>query len=106
MFFRALSNSTRFGIIQLLRKGPKSVTEICSELGFEQSRVSHNLKSLVACGFVHCAWKGKNRIYSLDRKHILPILRNMDRHIEKYGKRLDECGVLKGKKTCKFVKEV
>ncbi len=107
MFFRAFSNETRFGIIRLLKEsGPKSVNVICRELGFEQSRVSHNLKSLVACGFVYCEWKGKNKIYALDEKHIVPILRNIDRHIEKYDKRLENCGILKGRKTCKFAGDV
>jgi DNA-binding transcriptional ArsR family regulator len=102
-----LSNETRFKIIELLRaKGPKSVNEICSELGFEQSRVSHNLKGLLACGFVHREWKGKNKIYSLDRHHIVPILKNVDRHIEKYRERLENCGIMKGKKRCEYVEEV
>jgi len=106
MFFRALSNGTRFGIIRLLkRKGPRSVTMICRELGFEQSRVSHNLRSLVACGFVHSEWKGKNKVYSLDEKHIVPMLENIDRHIARYGKRLEECNVLRGRGACQFEKE-
>lgn len=107
MFFRAFSNETRFKIISLLRKnGPQSVNDICKKLGFEQSRVSHNLKSLVACGFVHRHWEGKKRIYLLDKKYIVPILCNMDKHIKKYSIRLDNCGVLKGKKSCQFVREV
>jgi DNA-binding transcriptional ArsR family regulator len=107
MFFKALSNETRFEIIKLLKeRGAKSVNDICRELGFEQSRVSHNLKSLVACGFAHCKWKGKNKIYSLDPDHIIPILNNIDKHIERYKERLEKCRVLRGKKTCQFVREV
>lgn len=106
LFFKAFSNSTRFKIITLLRQGPKNVTQICKKSGFEQSRVSHNLKALEACGFVHAMWNGKNKIYSLDKRHIVPILRNIDQHIGKYSKRLEECGVLKGGKICQFVREV
>lgn len=102
LFFKAFSNNTRFEIIKLLRKGQKSVTGISKGLGFEQSRVSHNLKCLEACGFVTSKWKGKNKIYSLDKKHIIPILDNIDKHIERYSKRLECCGILKGKKTCKW----
>jgi len=97
LFFKAFSNNTRFEIIRLLKKGPKSVTEICKELGFEQSRVSHNLKCLENCGFVSSKRNGKNKIYSLDKKHILPILENIDKHIERYNKRLESCGILRGK---------
>ncbi len=103
LFFKAFSNKTRFEIIKLLRKKPKTVTEICKELKFEQSRVSHNLKCLEACGFVSSKWDGKNKIYSLDKKHIIPILNNIDKHISKYSKRLECCGVLKSK-SCGIIK--
>ncbi len=102
LFFRAFSNNTRFEIIKLLRKDSKNVSEICKEVGFEQSRVSHNLKCLEACGFVNSEWKGKNKIYSLDKKHIIPILDNIDKHIAGYSKRLKSCGVLKNK-SCELI---
>lgn len=98
LFFKAFSNKTRFEIIKLLRKSPKHVSDICKELGFEQSRVSHNLKCLVDCGFVNNRYEGKNRVYSLDEKYIMPILKNIDAHIKHYNKRLRTCGVLKGNK--------
>lgn len=94
LFFHSFSNSTRLEIIKLLRKSPKHVSDICKELGFEQSRVSHNLKCLVDCGFVSAKRNGKNNVYSLDGKHIVPILNNIDDHIEKYNKRLRACGLL------------
>ncbi len=94
LFFKAFSNKTRFEIIRLLRNGPKNVTGISLELGFEQSRVSHNLKCLENCGFVNLEWDGKHRIYSLDEEHIVPILEGIDKHIDKYNKRLECCGVL------------
>ncbi len=103
LFFKAFSNKTRFEIIRLLRKGQKSVTEICKELKFEQSRVSHNLRCLEACGFVSSKWHGKKKIYSLDKKHIMPILSNMEKHIERYKKRLECCGILKSK-SCGIIK--
>lgn len=102
MFFKAFSNKTRFEIIQILRKGPRNVTEICKDLGFEQSRVSHNLKCLVACGFVYSRQEGKNRVYSLDEKYTLPILKNIDKHLRRYSERLEVCGILEGRKTCRW----
>ena len=95
LFLKALSNNTRFEIIKLLRKSPKHVSDICKELGFEQSRISHNLRCLIDCGFVNVKWSGKNRVYSLDAKHIVPILNNIDEHIQQYNKRLITCGVIK-----------
>ena len=95
LFFKAFSNKTRFEIIKLLKRGSLNVTDICRKSGFEQSRVSHNLKCLEDCGFVISEWNGKNKVYSLDKQHILPILNNVDQHINEYNKRLKVCGVLK-----------
>ena len=101
LFFKALSNKTRFEIVQLLRKGPLDVTSISSELGFEQSRVSHNLKCLEDCGFVSANRNKKNKVYSLDEEHIMPLLDEVEKHIEKYEERLKSCGVLKEKSNRK-----
>lgn len=95
LFFKAFSNETRFWIVRLLRKGPRCVTEICEELDFEQSRVSHNLRCLENCGFVTATQDGKKKVYSLDEKTILPMLELIDEHIEKYNNHLHECGILK-----------
>ncbi|MBI2583519.1 MAG: winged helix-turn-helix transcriptional regulator [Candidatus Aenigmarchaeota archaeon] len=95
LFIRAFSSKTRLDIIKHLSKKGASVSDISNSLGFEQSRVSHNLACLAECGFVEVNRKGKQRIYSLNRKTILPMLRLMDRHIKKYHKHLKECGVLK-----------
>ncbi|MFH1586533.1 MAG: metalloregulator ArsR/SmtB family transcription factor [Candidatus Diapherotrites archaeon] len=94
LFFKSFSNRTRFEIIQLLRKDPRNVTEICKATGFEQSRISHNLKCLEDCGFVSPKKDGKKRIYSLDGKYIAPILDDIDKYIERYGKGLKSCGRL------------
>lgn len=95
LFFKAFSNSTRFDLIGLLREKPQSVTSLCKKSGFEQSRVSHSLRCLENCGFVTASRDGKSKIYALDEKHILPILREIDCHIRRYNQRLKTCGVLK-----------
>lgn len=95
LFFKAFSNETRFEIVRLLKNGsPKNVTEICESLGFKQSRVSRNLKCLIDCGFVNVERDGKQRIYSLNKDTIYPMLGLIDRHIQKYQKHLVKCGVL------------
>jgi DNA-binding transcriptional ArsR family regulator len=83
-FFRTLCNETRLGIILFLKKGSKNVSQIVKELKMEQSRVSHNLQCLEKNGFVEVKKEGKQRIYSLNKDTIEPILRDAKRHIEKY----------------------
>lgn len=95
LFFKAFSNETRLEIIELLRKEPLTVSEICDKTGFEQSRVSHNLKCLENCGFVKVDQNRNFRKYSLDDETIKPIVELFDKHIEKYKDRLTSCGAIK-----------
>ncbi|WP_309493675.1 metalloregulator ArsR/SmtB family transcription factor [Candidatus Hecatella orcuttiae] len=94
-FVKALSNDTRLEIVHLLRAKPRCVSEICEELNLEQSRVSHNLKCLLNCGFVEAGRNGRKRVYSLNRNTILPLMEIIDKHIEKYYEHLVKCKVLK-----------
>lgn len=94
LFFRAFSNQTRLEIITILRKNPMTVTEICEKTGFEQSRVSHNLRCLENCGFVKVTPNGNFRKYELDDETIIPIVDLFEKHIQKYKKRLESCGVI------------
>jgi ArsR family transcriptional regulator len=94
LLLRAIANETRFSIISLLKEQSFSVGEICEKLGFEQSRVSHNLRCLVECGFVNAEQDGRNRIYSLDDKTVRPMLQLMERHVERYKHHLVACRIL------------
>ncbi|MGH9508388.1 MAG: ArsR/SmtB family transcription factor [Terriglobales bacterium] len=94
-FFRAVSNPTRFAIVQLLRKQPAYVGEMVEKLGFEQSRVSHNLGCLLNCGFVEWEWQGKNKVYRL-HPDLPPILNAIDKHLARYAPALASCAVLDG----------
>ena len=92
-FFGALGNPTRFRIVQLLWERPHHVGEIAERLGYEQSRVSHNLACLLHCGFVEWGWEGKNKVYRL-HPEIAPSLSAMDCHLARYAPQLDSCQVL------------
>ena len=95
LFFKAFSNQTRLEIISLLREKPLTVMEICDKTGFEQSRVSHNLKCLENCGFVRITPEGNFRRYELDSETIIPIVDLFEKHIKKYKKRLECCEVIR-----------
>jgi len=92
-FFRALATPTRFSIVRLLRTGPHHVGQIGEKLGFEQSRVSHNLACLLNCGFVLAEWQGKNKVYRLN-PDMFQILTGIETHLAHYAPALDSCGVL------------
>ncbi len=82
LFFETIATKTRMDIMWLLRQKPFSVTEICSALGEEQSKISHNLKRLVECNIVEVHQKGKQRIYHLNKGTIEPILDLVEKHVQ------------------------
>ena len=88
IFFGTLANETRLAIAHTLLDGSKSVTEIQRALRCDQSMVSHNLKRMERCHFVSVKQNGKQRIYSLNKETIEPLLKLMDKHVNTYCKKL------------------
>lgn len=80
VFFSNLSSPLKIGIVLSLRKKSKNVTELSKEMLIEQSKLSHALSSLKKCKIVNAEKKGKQRIYSLNKKTIVPILDLIDKH--------------------------
>lgn len=80
VFFTNLANPLRIGIVTCLREREKNVTEICKELKVEQSKISHALKALKNCNIVNVSQKGKERVYSLNKDTIVPMLKLIDKH--------------------------
>jgi ArsR family transcriptional regulator, zinc-responsive transcriptional repressor len=91
MFFGTLADGNKLNILKALRKGPKSVTELKNELKKEQSCISHCLKKLKQLHFVKSKVAGKQRIYSIEDKTILPLLKLIDKHMKTYNKHLCKC---------------
>jgi len=65
--FGLLSDSTRLGILSLLRGGPKNVTALCKALRQKQPTVSHHLGLLRMGRLVNGTRKGKSVIYTVDK---------------------------------------
>jgi len=84
LFFSTLANPTRLAILELLRDGPKNVTEISRALNQEQSMISHNLRPLERCGFVFSERKKKQRFYSLNKETMEQLFKIFDYHAQKY----------------------
>jgi ArsR family transcriptional regulator len=80
VFFRNLANPVKISIISALKEKQMSVGELVKELKIEQSKLSHALTSLNHCSIVQSKQEGKKRIYSLNKKTILPILKLIDNH--------------------------
>lgn len=83
-FFSTLSNPTRLAILELLRDGPRNVTEISEALNQEQSMISHNLRPLERCSFVFSERRKKERFYSLNRETMDPLFKLFAYHAGKF----------------------
>jgi len=93
LFFMNLANPLKIEIISCIKEKAKSVTEISKQLKVEQSKVSHSLSSLRSCNIVEVKQKGKQRIYSLNKKTIVPMLKLIDKHATTFcGGKCARCG--------------
>lgn len=87
-FFETLGNQARWDIVHLLLKKSHRATDIAEELGYEQSLISHHLKRLETCGFVKVEKNGLERIYSINKETISPLLKLVDGHVNKFCKKV------------------
>jgi len=81
-FFRNFSNPLKLKIILALKEKPGSVGELSKKVGVEQSTLSHALSMLNHCSIVTAKQKGKQRIYFLNKRTILPMLNSFKKHKE------------------------
>ena len=69
-----------------------SVNQIAKSIKTEQCKLSQALANLRRCNIVKTRREGKQIIYSLNKKTILPILQMIDKHSENYcGGKCSNC---------------
>jgi len=91
VFFSNLANPLRIQIITSLQEKEKCVMDLSKELGVEQSKLSHALASLRLCNIVEVRQKGKERVYTLNKKTVVPILKLIDQHAKSFCKNGCKC---------------
>jgi len=84
IFFKNLANPLKLKIISELSEKPMNVNDLTRKLSEEQSKISHALALLRCCSIVTVNKAGKERIYSLNKETILPMLKLIDKHENKY----------------------
>ncbi len=80
IFFGNLANPLKMEIVLELNKSEKNVSQLTKSLKQEQSKISHALSSLRKCNIVEMKQKGKERVYSLNKDTIVPILKIIRHH--------------------------
>ena len=61
--FRGLSDGSRLAILEALREGPRSVSEVVSATGLTQPNVSNHMACLLDCGLVVREQRGRFAFY-------------------------------------------
>ncbi len=65
-FFRALNDSTRREILELLNKGDRTAGEIADQFNMSKPSISHHLDLLKQAGMVVCVREGQFQKYSIN----------------------------------------
>ena len=71
--FKALAEPTRLQLLQCLRGGERTVTELVDETGFGQANVSKHLQQLHSLGFVRRRKEGLFAFYGLADESVFRI---------------------------------
>ncbi len=80
--FKALCDSNRLMIIDLLKNGEKCACNLLEEMEISQSTLSHHMKLLCESGVINCRREGKWMYYSLSKKGFEKVQRLLDEIME------------------------
>jgi DNA-binding transcriptional ArsR family regulator len=72
--FRGFSDTSRLAILDALRQGSLTVTELVEITGLSQSNASNHLRCLFDCGLVVCEQQGRYTRYSLSDTRVAQVL--------------------------------
>lgn len=85
--FKALSDTNRLQIINILSCGEKCACRLLDYFDFTQPTLSHHMKVLMECGLVNSRKEGTWNYYSLNSENANEVLKFLDEIIsfkEKY----------------------
>jgi len=74
-FFKAMAHPVRIRLLELLRDGERSVSELIDALGLEGSHVSQQLGVLRRANLVQSRKEGTSVFYSLADRRIATVLK-------------------------------
>lgn len=90
-FLRGFSDKTRLQILDSLRGGEKSVSQIVTEVEGNQSNISQHLACLKGCGIIQSRQEGKYSYYALKSDSIHELLDLIDHVYLQVGDAVAAC---------------
>ena len=88
---RGLADPSRLSILEALRSGPLSVSDIVRQTGLSQPNASMHLRCLFCCGLVNREVSGRFKYYSIASRRVLRILEAAEAALAEVGQRVDQC---------------
>lgn len=88
---RGLSDPSRLSILEALRRGELSVSEVVEATGLNQSNVSNHLGCLRDCGLVRRDQEGRFVRYSLSDRRVETLLRVSEELLADTARGVFEC---------------
>jgi len=89
--FRGFADPSRLAILETLRTGPLTVSEIVQATGLSQSNVSNHLGCLRDCGLVTAQQQGRYAFYALSDARVDQLLQLADELLADVAKGVYEC---------------
>ncbi len=93
--FRGFADPSRLSIMETLRAGEMTVTEIVEAIGLSQSNISNHLACLRDCGLVTAEQEGRYVRYRLSDPRVEKLLALADELLADVAKGVYECIHLK-----------
>src|SRR5512137_1462465 len=84
MLLSTLANRTRLAIIDVLKNGPKNVSEVSGALRQDQAAVSAGLNQMEKYALVTSKGSGNERCFSLNKEIIEPLAQVLEFHKAKH----------------------
>ncbi|MBI4529145.1 MAG: winged helix-turn-helix transcriptional regulator [Deltaproteobacteria bacterium] len=99
--FRGLADPSRLAVLDVLRDGPRCVTEIAEATGLSQPNTSLHLACLEDCGLVKKERRGKFVYYQIAHKEAIVVLNQAEAILGKVGHHIFRCTRYEGGKNAK-----
>jgi DNA-binding transcriptional ArsR family regulator len=89
--FRGLADPSRLSILEALRAGPRTVSELVAATGLSQPNASAHLACLRDCGLVDGRSRGRFAIYAIADPKVRKLLRTAEAVLAEAGERIYAC---------------
>jgi DNA-binding transcriptional ArsR family regulator len=89
--FRGFADPSRLAIVEALRSGPMTVTEVVAATGLTQSNTSNHLSCLRDCGLVSREQEGRYVRYQLSDQRVATLLEEADALLADFARGVYEC---------------